>query len=249
MSPIADPWFYACAVPAVLLLGVSKSGFGAGFGALAVPLMALSVPVPQAAAILLPVLALMDALGLAAYWKVCDRRLLAWMVPFGLLGIVLGAFSFAHLSVNQVAGIVGLSTLAFLALRLSGSALARRALPPSWGGPLAVTSGFTSFVAHAGGPPINAYLLPLGLPPVVFTATLSVFFAVVNAAKWLPYAALGLLDGRNLGTSLALLPLAPLGIWAGVRIVRRIDAVLFYRLIHLGMALTGLKLVADAWLR
>ena len=49
MNIILDPWFYACAIPAVVLLGVSKSGFGVGFGALAVPLMALSISVPQAA--------------------------------------------------------------------------------------------------------------------------------------------------------------------------------------------------------
>ena len=60
---IVDPVFYAVAVPAVILMGISKSGFGAGFGALAVPLMALVVPVPQAAAILLPVLLLIDGLG------------------------------------------------------------------------------------------------------------------------------------------------------------------------------------------
>ena len=53
---ITDPYFYAVAIPAVLLLGISKSGFGTGFGSLAVPLMALSVSVPQAAAILIPVL-------------------------------------------------------------------------------------------------------------------------------------------------------------------------------------------------
>ena len=50
MTLITDWGFYAVAVPAVLLLGISKSGFGAGFGSLAVPLMALSVSVPQAAA-------------------------------------------------------------------------------------------------------------------------------------------------------------------------------------------------------
>ena len=42
---ITDPYFYAVTIPAVLLLGISKSGFGAGFGSLAVPMMALAVTV------------------------------------------------------------------------------------------------------------------------------------------------------------------------------------------------------------
>lgn len=46
-----DPFFYALTIPAVLLLGVSKSGFGAGFGSLAVPMMALAITVPEAAGI------------------------------------------------------------------------------------------------------------------------------------------------------------------------------------------------------
>ena len=73
---ITDPFFYAVAIPAVLLLGISKSGFGAGFGSLAVPMMAVVVTVPQAAAILMPVLLLMDLLGISAFRKHVDKKLL-----------------------------------------------------------------------------------------------------------------------------------------------------------------------------
>ena len=79
---ITDPSFYAVTIPAVLLLGVSKSGFGAGFGSLAVPMMALVVTVPEAAAILMPVLLLMDLLGMAAFRKNVDRELLRFLLQF-----------------------------------------------------------------------------------------------------------------------------------------------------------------------
>lgn len=245
---ITDPWFYAVGVPAVLLMGLSKTGFGAGFGALAVPLMALAVPVPQAAAIMLPLLAVMDALGLAAFIKEFDRALIRLLLPAGLLGTVLGTVLFGVLPAPVVAGVVGVITLAFLAVRTVFPPRADAPAPPRWlGFGLGVTAGFTSFVAHAGGPPVAFYVLPLKLSPVKFTATMAVFFAAVNLSKWIPYAWLGLIDLRNLTTSLVLMPLAPLGVWLGVVFVRRVSPALFYRLFSVGMLLTGVKLVWDGF--
>ena len=244
---ITDPFFYLVTVPAVLLLGVSKSGFGAGFGSLAVPMMALAVTVPEAAAILMPVLLVMDLLGMAAFRKDVDKRLLKFLLPFGLVGIAVGALLFKLLDARIVAGIVGGFTLLFLAQRLLFPPRADSAPPPRWlGAILTATSGFTSFIAHAGGPPINAYVLPMRLPPVRFTATMAFFFFAINLSKWIPYAWLGLLDLRNMSTSLVLLPVAPIGVWVGVKVARRINPVLFYRLVYLGMFLTGTKLVWDA---
>ena len=244
---ITDPSFYAVTVPAVLLLGVSKSGFGAGFGSLAVPMMALAVSVPQAAAILMPVLLVMDLLGMAAFRKDFDLRLLRFLVPFGLAGIVIGALLFKVLDARVVAGIVGVFTLLFLAQRLVFPPRPDSVAPPRWiGAILTATSGFTSFIAHAGGPPINAYVIPMRLSPVRFTATMAFFFFVINLAKWIPYGWLGLLDFENMSTSLVLLPIAPIGVWVGVKLARRIQPVLFYRLVYLGMFLTGSKLVWDA---
>jgi uncharacterized membrane protein YfcA len=247
--PLITDWhFYAAAIPAVLLLGISKSGFGTGFGSLAVPIMALSVTVPQAAAILMPILFVMDVMGLAAYRGKWDAKLLRFLVPAGLVGTVVGTLSFRLLDARMVAGLVGIFTLLFLAQQLLFRPRADKPPPPRWlGAVLTATSGFTSFVAHAGGPPISAYVLPLRLPPVTFAATMAVFFFIINLSKWVPYGWLGLLDLRNMATSVALLPLAPIGVIVGVRMAHRIDPKLFYRLVYLGMLLTGVKLVWDAY--
>lgn len=243
---ITDPFFYTIAVPAVLLLGISKSGFGAGLGSLAVPLMALAVTVPQAAAILMPVLFVMDVLGMAAFRKDLDKRLLRFMLPFAMLGILIGTLLFKYMDSHLVAGLVGGFTLLFLAQRLLFPPQSGSAPPPRWlGAVLLTTSGFTSFIAHAGGPPVNAYVIPLKLKPVVFTATMAFLFFFINMAKWVPYAWLGLLDMRNFATSMVLLPLAPLGVWMGVRIAKRIRPDWFYRLVYTGMFLTGCKLLWD----
>ena len=243
---ISDPFFYAVAIPAVLLLGISKSGFGAGFGSLAVPLMALAVTVPQAAAVLMPVLLLMDLLGIAVFRKDFDKALLKFLVPFALVGTVVGALLFKLLDAKVVAGLVGALTLLFLAQRLIFPPKPEGLPPPRWlGALLGITAGFTSFIAHAGGPPISAYVIPLRLSPIKFTATMAFLFFVINLSKWIPYAWLGLLDMRNMSTSLVLLPLVPIGVWIGVRFARRVSPVLFYRLLYGGMFITGCKLLWD----
>ena len=241
-----DPFFYAVSIPAVVLLGMSKSGFGAGFGSLAVPIMALAVTVPEAAAILMPVLFLMDVMALGALRQNLDRQLIRFLLPFGLVGIVVGTVSFSVLSGKTVAAVVGAVTLLFLAQRLFFKPRADSPPPPRWlGAMLAATSGFTSFVAHAGGPPIQFYVIPMRLPPLVFSATMAAFFFVINLAKWLPYGWLGLLDWRNMSTSLALLPFAPIGVWLGVRLASRLNPTWFYRVLYAGMFLSGCKLLWD----
>ncbi|WP_425261190.1 sulfite exporter TauE/SafE family protein [Rubrivivax sp. RP6-9] len=243
---ITDPWFYAAAIPAALLIGLSKSGFASGFGALAVPLLALSVPVPQAAAILLPLLVASDLVGLTALVRRRDKALIRLLLPAGLLGVLVGALLFGVLSAQTVAAVVGALTLAFLATRLVFPPRADAPPPPRWlGFLLGTVSGFTSFVAHAGSPPVAFYVLPLRLPPVVYAGTMAVFFAAVNMAKWVPYAWLGLIDQRNMLTALVLVPVAMAGVGLGVWLVRRISPVHFYRILHVGMGLTGVKLLWD----
>ena len=245
---IAELAFYFVAVPAVLLMGLSKSGFLSGFGAVATPLLALAVPVPQAAAIMLPLLLVMDATGLQQLWRERDRVLLRRLLPAGLLGTLLGTVLFGVLSAKTVAAVVGAMTLQFLAQRLLFPPRRDAGPPPHWlGRVLAVASGFTSFVAHAGSPPINAYVLPLHMNAMAYAGTMSVFFAAINLSKWIPYAWLGLLDLRNMSTALVLLPLAPLGVWLGLWLARRIAARWFYAIAYAGMFCTGVKLLWDGF--
>lgn len=243
---ITDPWFYAVAVPAVLLMGLAKSGFLMGFGSLATPLLALALPVPQAAAVMLPLLLVMDATGIKQLWRLRDRALLRLLIPAGLIGTLVGTLLFSLLSGKTVAAVVGTLTLLFLAQRLLFPP--RRDAPPppkAVGFVLGIAGGFTSFVAHAGSPPLAAYVLPLRMEPLRYTATMAVLFGVINLSKWIPYAGLGLFDTRILLTSLMLIPLAPLGVWLGIWATRRIPSDWFYRVAYSGMFFTGIKLLWD----
>ena len=245
-----DPLFYLVAIPAILLIGISKSGFGSGFGGMAVPLMALVVTVPEAAAVLMPLLFVLDLLALRAYRATYDKNLLRLLLPWSMLGIMIGFLLFKYLNTHWVEGIVGACVLLFLAQRLLFPPSPESVILPRWLGILlTTTSGFTSFVAHAGSPPLNAYLLPMRLAPLAFASSMAVLFFWVNLAKWVPYAYLGLLDTRGMLTALVLMPVTPIGVWLGVRAAKRMSPQLFYRFVHVGMFLTGCKLFYDGFIQ
>ena len=240
---ITDPAFYAVAVPAALLVGISKSGFASGIGALATPLLAMSVTVPQAA----PLLCLSDLMGLMTLRRHADWTVLRQLLPAGLIGIVLGWIGFGVLSPQWVGGLTGLVTLIFLAWNLKFPPQADAAPPgAAASGALALTSGFTSFIAHSGGPPIVMALLPRHMAPLAYAGTSAVFFAAINAAKWVPYGLLGLLDWGQLATSAALMPVAAAGVLLGIQATKHVSPRWFYRLVQWGMFLTGVKLLWDA---
>jgi len=244
---IDSPLFYAFAIPAVLIMGVSKGGLASGLGIIATPLVALAVPAPQAAAILLPILLVMDAVGLFAYRGVFDRRHLGQLLAGGITGIALGALTFRYFSDALIRTMVGAMALAFVLIRLRAGLGEAPASAPSrakgffW----STLSGFTSTVSHAGGPPLSVYLLPLKLDKAVLVGTTVIFFAVINAVKLVPYAWLGLFDARNLATSLVLAPLAPVGILLGVRLQRRLPQEIFYRVAYALLTIVGAKLLFD----
>ncbi len=244
---IDDPFFYAVALPAVLIMGVSKGGFGSGLGIMATPLVALAVPTPQAAAIMLPILVVMDVTGLIAYRGTYHRANLGVLLAGGVAGIVLGTLTFRYFSEALLRALLGAMALAFVAHRLHAAAREAPPAAPSRARGLfwSTLSGLASTVAHAGGPPLSVYLLPLRLDKAVLVGTTVVFFAVINAAKLVPYVWLGLFDTRNLLTSLALMPLAPLGILLGVWMMRRLSQALFYRIAYGMLALVGVKLLWD----
>ena len=241
---IEDPWFYAAAVPAILLVGVAKGGFGSGAGVFATPLVALTVPIPQAAAIMLPILLVMDAVGLWAYRGTFSRENLRLILAGGLLGVLLGALTFRYFSDAWIRVILGLMSVGFVLQRFAVRASEERTVPSAARGFFWSTlSGLTSTIAHAGGPPLSVYLLPQRLDKAVLVGTTVVFFAVINAVKLVPYAWLELFDARNLTTSLALAPLAPIGIWVGFSLMRRVSEALFYRICYALLLVVGVRLL------
>ena len=251
--PDFPPAFYPVAVFAILVTGIAKGGFGGGSGGVAVPLMSIFIAPPEAAAIMLPILCAMDLFGLHAYRGLWSRRHLAILLPGALTGIVLGAFAFGTMPVDAIRIVIGGIAVAFalnrwfrvserIATRLAASSAPPGAVAGSFWG---AVSGFTSTLAHAGGPPFAVYMLAQKLDKTAFVATSVVFFLIVNYVKLVPYWFLGQLNTGNLAASLLFAPLAPLGIWIGVWLHRRIPEEPFYQVAYSLLFATGAKLLWD----
>ncbi|MEQ9143476.1 MAG: sulfite exporter TauE/SafE family protein [Parvibaculaceae bacterium] len=244
---IADPWFYAAAVPAVLLVGLSKGGFAGGLGILGVPMMALVISPLQAAGILLPILIVMDLIGVWAYRKSFHLNNLMIMVPGAALGILIGALTASYVTDSFVRLLVGGIAVAFALDHWIGRRAhadpksVNRLKGSGWG----AIGGFTSFVAHAGGPPFQIYMLPQKLDKRLYVGTSVMFFWAVNLIKVPPYAFLGQFDTSNLSTSLVLMPLAPIGMGLGIKALDLIPERPFYIFAYAALFLVGCKLLWD----
>jgi uncharacterized protein len=248
---ITDPLFYLLAVPSVILLGLGKGGF-AGLGMISVPLLTLSVPTLQGAAILVPILITQDAISVWNYRRAWSAWNLKALIPGSILGMGAGTLFASYVSNAAIEFAVGLIGLSFVLYRWLGKflwpGLAHAAEKPSrphpalgifWGS----LAGFMSLLVNVGAPPYQIHILPQRLDKLTFVGTTVIFFAFMNLMKVPSYFLLGQFSARNFATSIALLPLAVAANFFGIWLVRRTPTEPFYRITYLLMFGISLALI------
>lgn len=239
--------FFLVASCAVLVTGISKSGFGGGLGVMSVPLMSLYIAPQLAVAILMPILLAMDLLIVWRYRHRWSRPVVAALLPGAAAGLFVGAVAFQWMSADLIRFCVGLLALFFVAQYVRGVGRVESAPAPSrpvvflLGG----LSGFASFVAHAGGPPVKGILLREGLEKSVFVGTNTMFFFALNATKSVAYSAMGQLTAESLRISLLLAPLLFVGIGLGLALHKTVSQAIFTRIVYIFLTMAGLKLLWD----
>ena len=245
MQLITDPFFYVIAVPAVLFVGIAKGGFAGTLGAITVPLMSFAVDPITAAAILLPILCVMD---IFAAWNFRDSfnvSHLKLLLPGSVIGIALAGVLMGELTEDHIRIMVGVISIGFslnhwLGLSARGSRPGK-ASGYFWGG----VAGFTSTQVHAGGPPLSVYMLPQRLEKKTLIGTMVMFFFFINFVKLIPYSYLELFTFRNLMTSLILMPIAPLGVRLGYWLMHKISEEMVYKILYLSLFILGVKMIIE----
>jgi uncharacterized protein len=242
-----DYAFWAVAILAVFVVGLSKSGLVGSLGMIGVPLLSLVMPAREAAGVMLPVLLSMDVIAIWLYRKEANWRVLAIMLPGAAIGTLIGWLAWSYVTDAQVLLAIGAISILFT---LDALLPLRKRLPdtsPSrgWGMFWGAAAGVTSFISHTGGPPFQIYTLPMRMTPAIYAGTTAFFFAIVNTVKLVPYFFLGVLSAGNLQLSATLIPLGLVGVALGVFLVRRISMKAFYTLAYILMLLLGIKVLWD----
>ena len=240
------PIFYIITGIAAFIIGLAKGGLAGTLGTLATQLMALVIHPDQVVGLVLPMLMFTDVFAVAAHWRKWDRHLVLALLPGAVVGVTIGTYFITNAPTETLRKVLGAIVLLIAIYKLleNWAVKAAKYEGKTWHGVLAGTvAGFTSSLAHAGGPPIAIFLLLQDITPQVFVATSALFFALLNWVKVPYYAYSGLFNFSMLWDVVWLLPILPLGVWVGKWVSTRIDKVLFEKVITVLLAVTALLLI------
>ena len=207
------------------------------------PLLALVLPPLKAAAILLPILLVQDAISVWVYRRVEpveSESAHAGRGDWRGRGLAArGACfeAFVRLAIGLIG--VGFSLNTWLSRFPEHAGGPNTASGVFWG----ALSGFTSTFAQVGAPPFQVYVLPQRLDKMTLVGTTAIFFASVNVMKVVPYFSLGQFSTEGLSLTLVLLPLAIGTNFLGIWLVRRTPTAVFYKVAHVLVFLVSLALL------
>lgn len=241
--------FYA--ICGVLLIGLSKAGFGGGLGMLTTPLCVMAFGPTMGIGILLPLLCAGDAFSLWHYWKKWEMKNLRLMIVGIVVGVAIGAQLFRRFSPAELNFIIGLMAVLFVLFQI-GKRLLSATLTPfvprqPYGWMAGVGAGLTSTFAHGAGPVVTAFLLPQRLPKEIFTGTNVLIFTCINWIKVPFFLYAGMIQPPSLRVSAVFFPLVPLGVWLGVWLNRHIPDKWFPPIVYALTFITGIELIRTAW--
>jgi hypothetical protein len=239
--------FYAMTALVAFIIGLSKGGLGGTLGALATPLMALVMPANEVIGLVLPILMLADVFAVALHWRRWNGWLVWLLIPGSLLGVTIGTYFITNVPTRALQVALGAIVLLFALYKIFEGRILRAFTyrPRDWHGLVAGTiTGFSSALAHTGGPPVSIYLLMQEVAPRVFIATSAIFFLILNWIKVPYYWYAGLFDFGLLRQIAWLLPLVPIGVWVGKWAAGKVNRETFEGVIVALLAITAVMLIA-----
>jgi uncharacterized membrane protein YfcA len=233
-------------VPAVLFLAtIFRSAFGFGEALIAVPLLALVLPVEVAAPLAVLLSITVAAVVVAQDWREVHVGSAGWLVLSTLFGIPVGLWI-----LKTVPEMIAKSVLAFVIISFSSYSLIRRHRSPLHDDRFAWLFGFGAGILGGAygmnGPPLVVYGALRGWSPANFRATLQGYFLPASLVGMGGYWLAGLWTPAVTRYYLISFVPALVAIFVGRMINRRIDARRFLYVVHFGLIAIGALLLLQA---
>jgi uncharacterized membrane protein YfcA len=229
----------------IFLATLVRSAFGFGEALVAVPLLALVIPVQVAVPLATLLSITVAALILTQDWRNVHARSAWWLVFPTLLGIPLGLLVLTEISPHVVKAAMAVVIIAFSCYCLFGK---RKPHLPDDG--LAFLFGFGAGILGGAygmnGPPLVVYATLRGWTPEHFRATLQGYFLPASAAGMLGFYLAGLWVPDVTRYFLLSLGPAVLAVLIGRAVNRRLHPEAFIRYVHLGLLGIGVLLLVQS---
>lgn len=242
--PVVDLVYYS-----VVLIGAFAVRGAAGFGAglVAVPLLALFLPVTTTVAVA-TVLTTLAALGqISRLWRQIAWAEFLLLSFYTAVGIALGFYFLKLCNETTLRHALGVFLILYsiYALYTGGSA---PVITARWRGMLAACTGsaggFLAAVFGGGvGPIYVAYFNSLGMSRDVFRVTMSTTMLVGGAVRIAGYAGYGFYRGSAAALVAIGVPLVVIGAWLGDRIAHNVNPRIFGAIVGGLVLLSGIALL------
>lgn len=231
----------------VLLATLIRSSFGFGEALVAVPLLALRIPVNVAAPVAVLLSITIAAVVVAQDWRKIHMRSAGWLIAPTFFGIPLGILLLTSSHQDAVKIVLASVIIGFSAWSLLGKN------PPqlqqdsrSWLLSCGFLAGILGGAYGMNAPPLVVYGAMRGWSPQHFRATLQGYFLPASAASMAGYWFSGLWKPEVTHYYLISLPVALPAIFAGRWINHRLRGDSFLQYVHVGLVVVGVVLLIQS---
>ena len=176
--------------------------------------------------ILLPLLIGGDIFAILYYKKFAHWKYIFTLIPWMFVGVIMGTYGGNLL--DETTFKTGMASLILLttALLFYLERKPLKAIPTHWsfGSSLGILAGFTTMIGNLAGAVTNIYFLSMRLPKNVFIGTSAYVFFIINLFK-IPFHiwVWETIDLTSVKTSLKFFPFLGLGLFVGVKLVKKIN--------------------------
>lgn len=223
-----------------VLIGMSKVGLN-NAGMIAVPILAILFGGRNSSGIMLPILIMADVFGVSYYHRHAQWSHLKKLVPFAVVGVILGTALGGSIDDQLFRLIMGIIIFLSLGIMFWLEKKGGDEIPENrwFAGATGILGGITTMIGNLAGSVMAIYLLAMRMPKNQFIGTAAWFFLVINVIK-IPFHVFvwETISTNTFLLDLILLPAIGLGAFLGLQIVRRIPEKV-YRYFIIAMTAVG----------